>query len=65
MAADLDDAVALIIFGAFYQSDQSYIGVQRIIVHAKIYDAFKEKSVAKALFLKMGDLKDKETFLKH
>jgi acyl-CoA reductase-like NAD-dependent aldehyde dehydrogenase len=61
--ADLDDAVARIIFGAFYQSGQSCIGVQRIIVHTKIYDAFKEKLVAKASVLKMGDPKDKETFI--
>jgi acyl-CoA reductase-like NAD-dependent aldehyde dehydrogenase len=61
--ADLDDAVARIIFGAFYQSGQSCIGVQRIIVHSKIYDAFKEKLVAKASVLKMGDPKDKETFI--
>ena len=31
--ADLDDAVNRIIIGAFYQSGQSCIGVQRIIVH--------------------------------
>ncbi|HEY0435005.1 MAG TPA: aldehyde dehydrogenase family protein, partial [Phenylobacterium sp.] len=30
----LDDAVERIIFGAFYQSGQSCIGVQRIIIHA-------------------------------
>jgi len=30
--ADLDDAVERIIFGAFYQSGQSCIGVQRIII---------------------------------
>ena len=36
--ADLDDAVARIVFGAFYQSGQSCIGVQRILVHEPIYD---------------------------
>ena len=61
--ADLDDAVARIIFGAFYQSGQSCIGVQRIIAHSKIYDEFKDKLVAKASVLKMGDPKDKETFI--
>jgi len=61
--ADLEDAVARIIFGAFYQSGQSCIGVQRIIVHSKVYDAFKKKLVAKASTLKMGDPKDKETFI--
>ena len=45
---DLDDASARIIFGAFYQSGQSCIGVQRILIHADIYDAMREKLVAKA-----------------
>src|SRR5204862_6275013 len=36
--ADLDDAVERITFGAFYQSGQSCIGVQRIIIHADIYE---------------------------
>ena len=61
--ADIDDAVERIIFGAFYQSGQSCIGVQRIIVHEAIYDAFKTKLVAKTSQLKMGDPKDPETFI--
>jgi acyl-CoA reductase-like NAD-dependent aldehyde dehydrogenase len=35
--ADLADAVARIVFGAFYQSGQSCIGVQRVLVHADVY----------------------------
>jgi acyl-CoA reductase-like NAD-dependent aldehyde dehydrogenase len=42
--ADLDDAVERIVFGAFYQSGQSCIGVQRIIIHADIYDTLKKRS---------------------
>lgn len=61
--ADVDDAVDRIIFGAFYQSGQSCIGVQRIIVHEKVYDDFKDKLVAKTSQLKMGDPKDRETFI--
>lgn len=60
---DIDDAVARIIFGAFYQSGQSCIGVQRIIVHEKIYDAFKEKLVSAAKALKAGDPKDESVFI--
>ena len=45
--ADLDDAVDRTVFGAFYQSGQSCIGVQRILVHDAVYDAFKAKLVAK------------------
>ena len=61
--ADLEDAVERIIFGAFYQSGQSCIGVQRIIVHQKIYEDFKTKLVAKAKTLKMGDPKNEDTFV--
>jgi acyl-CoA reductase-like NAD-dependent aldehyde dehydrogenase len=61
--ANLADAVERIIVGAFYQSGQSCIGVQRIIVHQKIYDTFKEKLVAATKKLKMGDPKDESTFI--
>ncbi len=61
--ADIDDAVTRIVFGAFYQSGQSCIGVQRIYVHEKVYSEFKEKMVAATTALKMGDPKDPQTFI--
>lgn len=61
--ADLDDAVARNIVGAFYQSGQSCIKAQRILVHQKIYDTFKAKFVAAAKSLKAGDPKKEETFI--
>ncbi len=61
--ADLDDAVARIVFGAFYQSGQSCIGVQRIVVHEDVYDAFRERLVAATEALKMGDPKDPDIFI--
>lgn len=61
--ADLDDAVSRIIFGAFYQSGQSCIGVQRIMIHESIYDGFRDRLVAEAKKLKKGDPKDRETFI--
>jgi acyl-CoA reductase-like NAD-dependent aldehyde dehydrogenase len=61
--ADLDDAVERIIFGAFYQSGQSCIGVQRIIIHAKIYDELRDRLVAKTKTLIAGDPKDEKTFI--
>ncbi|MCL4672241.1 MAG: aldehyde dehydrogenase family protein [Sphingomonadaceae bacterium] len=61
--ADLDHALARIVFGAFYQSGQSCIGVQRIIIHADIYDQFRDMLVAKTRTLKAGDPKDRETFI--
>lgn len=60
---DLDDAVARMVIGAFYQSGQSCIGVQRIIIHESIYDAFKEKFVAATKLLKAGDPRDEDTFI--
>ncbi|MEM7249149.1 MAG: aldehyde dehydrogenase family protein [Acidobacteriota bacterium] len=61
--ADLDDAVERIVFGAFYQSGQSCIGVQRILVHEDVVDAFREKLVAATGTLKAGDPKDENTFI--
>ncbi|HLZ73672.1 aldehyde dehydrogenase family protein [Phenylobacterium sp.] len=61
--ADLDDAVERIIFGAFYQSGQSCIGVQRIIIHAKVYDELRDRLVAKTKTLIAGDPKDEQTFI--
>lgn len=60
---DLDDAVARVIIGAFYQSGQSCIGVQRLFVHSDVYDVFKEKLIAKTRALKSGDPKDPQTFI--
>jgi len=61
--ADLDDAVERIIFGAFYQSGQSCIGVQRIYGHAKIYDELKQRLVERTKKLKKGDPKNEDTFI--
>jgi len=61
--ADLDDATARIVFGAFYQSGQSCIGVQRILVHEAVYARLREKLVAATRELRMGDPKDEQTFI--
>jgi len=61
--ADLDDAVERTVFGAFYQSGQSCIGVQRIIVHDSVYEAFRDRLVAKTKTLVAGDPHDEKTFV--
>lgn len=61
--ADLDDAVERTVFGAFYQSGQSCIGVQRIFVHDAVYDAFRDKLVAKTKTLIAGNPHDRDTFV--
>jgi acyl-CoA reductase-like NAD-dependent aldehyde dehydrogenase len=61
--ADLEDAADRLITGSFYQSGQSCISVQRIIIHETVYDALREKLVAKTKALKMGDPKEEDTFI--
>jgi acyl-CoA reductase-like NAD-dependent aldehyde dehydrogenase len=61
--ADLEDAVARVVVGAFYQSGQSCIGVQRILVHEDIYDDFKARLVAATEVLKTGDPSEADTFI--
>jgi acyl-CoA reductase-like NAD-dependent aldehyde dehydrogenase len=61
--ADLTDAVERIVFGAFYQSGQSCIGVQRVLVHEDVYGDFRERLVAATRALQMGDPKDEKTFI--
>ncbi|BDU22284.1 aldehyde dehydrogenase family protein [Dyella sp. GSA-30] len=62
-ASKLDKVVERIIFGAFYQSGQSCISVQRIYVHESIYDELKRKLVNATKKLKSGDPKKKDTFI--
>lgn len=59
----LDRVVERLVFGAFYQSGQSCIGVQRIYAHADVYQALKKKLVAATKKLKAGDPKKKDVFL--
>ena len=61
--AKLDFVVDRLAFGAFYQSGQSCIGVQRILVHASVYDALRNKLIEKTKSLRMGDPKDEKTFV--
>ena len=61
--ADLDDATARLVIGAFYQSGQSCIGVQRVIVHESIYDQLRDQLVAATKKLIVGDPKQEDTFI--
>lgn len=61
--ADLKHALERIIFGAFYQSGQSCIGVQRIIIHEDIYDKFRAMLVKRTKTLISGDPKQRDTFI--
>jgi acyl-CoA reductase-like NAD-dependent aldehyde dehydrogenase len=61
--ADLRDAADRIMTGAFYQSGQSCIGVQRILIHREIYREFREMLMERTRALVMGDPKDEATFI--
>jgi acyl-CoA reductase-like NAD-dependent aldehyde dehydrogenase len=60
---DAEHAVARLMIGAFYQSGQSCISVQRIFIHRSIYEDFKARLVRAAAGLKMGDPMEEDTFL--
>jgi len=60
---DLDDAVSRIAAGAFYQSGQSCISVQRVLVHRSVYDAFKTRLIAATSKLVAGNPRREETFI--
>ncbi len=53
--AEIDHAVNGVIFGIFSSAGQSCIAGSRLFVHAKLYDAFLEKLVAKTKALRVGD----------
>lgn len=60
---DLADAVQRIVTGAFYQSGQSCIGVQRILVQRSIYADFRARLVAATSALVQGDPRAEDTFI--
>jgi acyl-CoA reductase-like NAD-dependent aldehyde dehydrogenase len=61
--ADLDHALARVVFGGYYQSGQSCIHVQRVIIHEGVYDRFRDMLAAKVKALVMGDPKLRDTFI--
>ena len=61
--ADLDHTLARIVFGGYYQSGQSCIHVQRVIIHEAIYDRFRDMLATRVKNLIMGDPKQRDTFI--
>ncbi|MBX3707247.1 MAG: aldehyde dehydrogenase family protein [Pseudomonadales bacterium] len=59
----LDAVVERLVFGAYYQSGQSCISVQRIFVHDSIYEVLRERLVAAVGALPMGDPREESTFI--
>ena len=61
--ADLAFAADRIIIGAFYQSGQSCISVQRIVAHEAVYEPLKSILIERVAGLKAGDPLKEDTFL--
>ncbi len=61
--ASLDRVVERLVFGAYYQSGQSCIKVQRVLAHASLYGELRERFVAATKNLRAGDPKQRDTFL--
>jgi glyceraldehyde-3-phosphate dehydrogenase (NADP+) len=59
--ANLERAIPAISAGAFAQAGENCLGVQRILVHEKIYDDFKNRFVGRVSKLKAGYSMDEET----
>ncbi len=55
--------VERLLIGAFYQSGQSCISVQRVLIHASLYDAVRDALVAGAEALVVGDPEEEATFI--
>lgn len=58
---DLDAAVESCVSGAYWAAGQNCIGTQRILIDTKIYQAFKERFVAKSRNLIVGNQADEGT----
>jgi acyl-CoA reductase-like NAD-dependent aldehyde dehydrogenase len=61
--ADIDHAVERLLTGAFYQSGQSCISVQRILIHASLYERLSAELVARTRKLKVGPPFAPDTFV--
>jgi acyl-CoA reductase-like NAD-dependent aldehyde dehydrogenase len=61
--ADVPAVADRLIVGAFYQSGQSCISVQRIVAHESVYDALRMELRERAEKLVAGDPLDERTFL--
>ncbi len=61
--ADVERVVKRLIVGAFYQSGQSCIGVQRVLIHDAVYEEVRDRFVAAARELRKGNPHDESTFI--
>ena len=62
-SANIEHSASRCAFGAFVNSGQVCISLQRIYVHADVYDAFAEVIARETKTLKVGSPYDEETFM--
>ncbi|MCF6205924.1 MAG: aldehyde dehydrogenase family protein [Sulfurovum sp.] len=62
-SADLELAAKRCAYGAFYNSGQVCISLQRIYVHEEVYEAFAELMAAETKTLKVGSPYEEDTFM--
>jgi len=61
--ADIEDSVARLVFGGYYQSGQSCVSVQRVLVHDSIYEEVRERLCHAVRALPGGDPRDENTWV--
>ena len=61
--ADMDTAVHSAVMSSFKTTGQRCVSSERLIVHADVYDEFKERFVELAEDIAVGDPLDEETFM--
>src|SRR4030095_1377922 len=59
--AEISSAVSKIITGGFAQAGQRCISVQRVYIHEKVYDEFRQKLVDETKKVKFGDPYNSDT----
>jgi len=59
--ADLERATPAIAAGAFAQAGQNCLGVQRVLIHANVYEKFRDRFVVRVAQLKAGSSLDEAT----
>ncbi len=59
----LEAVVERLVFGAYYQSGQSCISVQRILAHRDVYDELRKRLIKAVKALKSGDPREEATFI--
>ncbi|MFA5939765.1 MAG: aldehyde dehydrogenase family protein [Sinimarinibacterium sp.] len=61
--SEIDKVIPRLVIGGYYQSGQSCISVQRILVHESRYAEYRDQLTAAVAALQHGDPRDEQTFI--